>query len=312
MSNVSILAIPILVAATACGDDKPAPASDSPVVGQPDHLVLPGDAYYPESITASADGTLYVPSLATGELVAYADGVTDPTVVLPAGTDGVAGITGVFADGEDLWLCSIDTTFQHPTELRRFGRDGTSKARFALAADQLCNDITKDGAGNVYVADSFGGTVQRLTPDGQALETWVSDDVWKPVAPGAFALDGIAADHAGHLFVGKLDEGLLLRFDLATRAVTTIEVSPPLASPDGLRVIDDHTLLVIEGVGRLTRLDLDGDRATGTVLADDLDQPTSVVVTRGSAWVSQGQIGRLFAMPSQPPILPFSIRRVDL
>ncbi len=55
-----------------------------------------------------------------------------------------------------------------------------------------------------------------------------------------------------------------------------------------------------------------GATATATPLATDLDQPTGVAVARGSAWVTEGQLGRLFAMPSQPPNLPFSIRRVDL
>jgi len=55
-----------------------------------------------------------------------------------------------------------------------------------------------------------------------------------------------------------------------------------------------------------------GDTATATTVADGLDQPTSVVQARGTAWVSEGQLGRLFAQPSQPPVLPFFVRRVDL
>src|SRR5689334_23153730 len=84
---------------------------------QPDELALPGSAYYPESLHASADGTLYVGSLATGEITAYDDGDTTPRTVLAAGAANVTGETGVFAHGDQLWICSIDTTFQRPTQL---------------------------------------------------------------------------------------------------------------------------------------------------------------------------------------------------
>jgi len=78
-------------------------------------------------------------------------------------------------------------------------------------------------------------------------------------------------------------------------------------------VLDDHTLLVIEGgAGQLTKLALAGDTGTPSVVATGLDQPPSVVVTRGSAWVSEGQIGRLFANPPEMPNLPFAVRRVAL
>jgi hypothetical protein len=48
------------------------------------------------------------------------------------------------------------------------------------------------------------------------------------------------------------------------------------------------------------------------VLSSDLDMPTGVAVARGSAWVTEGQLGRLFAQPAQSPKLPFAVRRVAL
>jgi hypothetical protein len=91
-----------------------------------------------------------------------------------------------------------------------------------------------------------------------------------------------------------------------------ITVTPALTAPDGMRALDDRTLLVAEGSGRLTKVTVDNTTATATPLATDLDQPTGVTVARGSAWVAEGQLGRLFAMPTQPPNLPFAIRRIDL
>jgi hypothetical protein len=79
-----------------------------------------------------------------------------------------------------------------------------------------------------------------------------------------------------------------------------------------MRLLDAHTLLVVDGGGTLAKLAVTGDTATATSLADGLDQPTAVIVARGSAWVTEGQLGRLFAQPPQPPNLPFAVVRVDL
>lgn len=288
----------------ACADDaKP----------EPDVLALPGDAYYPESLNASGSGTLFVGSLATGQVVAFDDGHPDPRTVIAPGQDGVTGETGVLVHGDTLWLCSIDTTFQRPTEIRSFDLAGHALARYPLAANQFCNDLAFDAAGNLYATDSFAGTIVRVPAGGSAAETFVQDARFAATAPGAFGLDGIAFDGHGALYAGTLDTGRIFRVAVDTGAITELALPAPLAGPDGLRVLDDHTLLVIEGgAGQLTRLALAGDTATPSVVATGLDQPTSVVVTRGSAWVSEGQIGRLFANPPEMPNLPFAVRRVAL
>ena len=100
---------------------------------------------------------------------------------------------------------------------------------------------------------------------------------------------------------------------IGTGAITAITVTPALAGPDGVRALDAHTLLVVEGAAnRLAKVTVAATTATSVEVAGDLDMPTAVVVARGSAWVTEGQLGRLFAQPSQAPNLPFAIRRVAL
>jgi sugar lactone lactonase YvrE len=280
---------------------------------QPAQLALPGDAYYPESLNAGADGTLYVGSLTTGQVVAFDDGATTPRTVIAAGADGVTGETGVLVRGDTLWLCSIDTTFQRPTEIRSFDLRGNPLARYPLAANQFCNDLAFDGAGDLFATDSFSGTIVELPAGGSELATFVQDPRFAAIAQGAFGLDGIAYDGKGALYVGTLDTGRLFRVALGSGEITEVAVTPALAAPDGLRIVDDHTLLVVEGgANRLSRVAISGDAAAATALSTSLDQPTSVVVARGYAWVSDGQINRLFANPPQAPNLPFAVERVQL
>ncbi|HTL33897.1 MAG TPA: hypothetical protein VL326_12265 [Kofleriaceae bacterium] len=285
----------------ACADDTK----------QPDLLALPGQAYFPESLNAGDDGTLYVGSLATGQVVAFDDGSTSPRTVIAAGANGVTGVTGVLATDDALWLCSVDTTFQRPTEVKSFTLAGEPMATFPLAQNYFCNDLAFDKQGNLYATDSFSGTVQRLKAGGAAFETYVQDARLAPAAQGAFGLDGIViSDDA--IYVNKLDSSQLFKIGLGEdKAVTEIAVTPPLAGPDGMRALDAHTLLVIDGsANRLSKVEIHGTTATSTPLSSDLDQPTAVAISRGSAWVSEGQLGRLFT--GQTPNLPFGVTRVAL
>ncbi|MBA3458297.1 MAG: hypothetical protein H0T42_34765 [Deltaproteobacteria bacterium] len=300
----------LTAALAGCGDDT-TQAPDAPIP-QPEQLVLPGNAFYPESLTAHADGTLYVGSLGTGQVVAYANGDESPRTIIAG--HGVTNVAGVAVHDDTLWLCSVDVTFQRPTELRSFSLDGVPGITATLAANQFCNDIELDTAGNVYATDSFSGAILRLRPGATTLETWTQDARFAASMQGAFGLDGIAYDGTGALLVNTLDRGKLFRVPItasgAAGAITEITVTPPLASPDGMRALDADTLLVVEGPGRLTQVDIAGNVATATPLVSGLDMPTSVVVARGSAWISEGQLGRLFT--GAQPIGPFLVKRVDL
>lgn len=303
MSNTNLLAaLALSTSLIACADDA-AP--------QPDVLALPGAAYYPESLHADDDGTLYVGSLTTGQVVAFDDGSTAPRTIIDAGEHGVTGVTGVHVHDDTLWLCSVDTTFQRPTEVRSFSLTGTPRASYPLVATTFCNDLVFDSTGNLYATDSFSGSIQKLARGADAFVPFVQDARFVPDSQGAFGLDGIVLA-GGALYINKLDTGELFRIAL-DGTITDITVSPPLAGPDGMRAIDDHTLLVIEGgAHRLSKIALHGDTATATPVTTDLDMPTGVVITRGSAWVTEGQLGRLFAQPAESPVLPFAVRRVAL
>jgi sugar lactone lactonase YvrE len=310
MSRTQTLALALALvppALTACSDD-PAPPP------QPDLIALPGDGFYPESLSAGADGTLSVGSLGGGQVVAFRDGATAPETIVGNGS-GVTSVAGVLVRGDELWLCSVDTRFQRPTEVKSFALDGTPRATFPLDASRFCNDLAFDAAGALYVTDSFSGTILRLPRGGTALEPWLVDPSLTP-QPGAFGLDGIVIA-GGALYVNRFDTGALYRVainpDGSAGAVTPIAVSPALVTPDGMRALDDRTLLLVEGNrNTLVEVALDGDAATATVLTDQLDMPTSVALARGSAWVTEGQLGRLLAQPPVAPVLPFSVRRVDL
>jgi hypothetical protein len=87
-----------------------------------------------------------------------------------------------------------------------------------------------------------------------------------------------------------------------------INTSTALSNPDGIRMLNRNRLLVTENAGRLDLVDV----RTGmvTVINATLDQPTSVVRTGASLWVTEGQVLRL--QQGQAPHIPFKVVRVPV
>ncbi|HYV48165.1 MAG TPA: hypothetical protein VFA20_25070 [Myxococcaceae bacterium] len=313
-----LAAVLAAVSFAACGLRGPegptGPEGPQGPAGAVDLLQLPGASYYPESLTAAADGTLYVGSLPTGEVVRFRSGQFLPETFLEPGT--VKGVAGVLADDASgqLWLCAVDVSFATPTEVRSFDlATGAPRVRAALPANAFCNDLALDAKRNLYATDSFGN-VYRLPAGGSALEAWASDPRLAPSTQGGFGADGIAFDGSSALYVNTFSDGRLLRIPIgaggAAGAVEEIAVSPALQFPDGMRLAADGSLLVAEGAGRLTRVTVSGSAATAVTVANRLDAPTSVVRVGGSYWVTEGQLPHLFGQASGGPLVPFLLRRV--
>jgi len=279
-------------------------------------FTLPGDRFYPESLTITSDGTLFVGSLGTGQVVKIAPGATTPTAFVASGGE-VKNVSGVYADDatSTLFLCAVDiANLGTPPSLRAYDlKSGAAKGNYVFPSPAFCNDMTVDAKGNLYVADSFG-KIYRLAKGASSLTVWSTEPLLAASSENGFGADGIAFDGQSNLYVNTYSDGRLLRFpinaDGSAGTAKQLTVSQPLGLPDGMRMLDANTLVTVEGTGKLTRLALSGDSATATVLASDLDSPTSVVKYGNNYYVTEGQLGHLFGFESGPPTTPFSVKRV--
>lgn len=293
-------------------------------------VVLPGNAFFPESVASGASGRLYVSSAALGSVVTIsADGRSVTQLIAPEVTAtspfvAVAKL-GVFADeaNNDLWVCTLNTQ-TYASTLRRYDLEtGAKKAELALAnAGGVCNDVAADAEGNIYVTDSFFG-IERLPAGAAALEIWKNDALFT-AGQGQFAIDGIVVD-GEDVFVNNLTTGALVRVPIgangAPGAAIAVQMKTPsgapvrFAAPDGMRLRAPHTLLVAES-GADTVSEVKIDTTTNTAVretfANHVDRPSSVAVAGGAAWIAEGQIGRLFGLDSSAVSYPFYVRRVPL
>jgi hypothetical protein len=288
---------------------------DAPV----DVIPLPPVLPVPESLLASSDGTLYVTSVFSGAVLQISPNRRDITTFI--GPDAF-GKTGMFIDeaNNDFWACSVDGSFQNPSELRRYDlTTGQEEASFTLLNGGFCNDIAMDGAGNVDVTDSFIG-IQRLPAGAADLEQWASDALFQ-APPGSFAVDGIALD-GDSIYVNNLTTGALIRTVIngdGSAGTPTQIGGVTMLSPDGMRRVGPATFLTAEsdnnGVDHdiVSQIVVDTTNNTGvrTIVSNRLDRPTAVAVASNDGlWVAEGQVGRAFGLDPTTLNLPYLLVRV--
>jgi sugar lactone lactonase YvrE len=319
---LSRLLLASLLGALACAPEggKAPPATDLPPYTL-DGFALPGEAFYPEGVAVARDGTFFVGSLSTGQIVRLRHGEDTVEEFVPKGA--LSAAAGMVVDEERavLWACDPGLTSGASAIVGVALADGAVVARHAFPdSPALCNDLALDAEGNLYATDSFAPRVLRVAADRKlddaAAEVWATEPAWA-VEPGQFGLNGITAADAG-VYVAHTQRNALYHVPIAEGGaplpVREVKLDRIPNGLDGLKVTADGGLIFVEGyANRLTHIAL-GDDGTGSLreLAGELAGPTTFALFAGSAWVVEGQLGSFFDPSAGAPALPFHVRRVAL
>jgi len=292
-------------------------------------IPVPGTKAFPESITSTSDGVLFVGRVGDGGIVRVKPRTAESTVFVQPGASGSRSILGVFADeaSRTLWACSNDLSALGGSAagsdtwsaLKSFDlHTGDAKHSFSLPGSHAyCNDITVDAKGSVYVTDSANPTILKLSPGATMFEVFAQDSAFSAPQSGGAGLDGIAFGSDGNLYVTTYTAGELFCVEVKdgrARRVTKLTGDRHLQFPDALRALGNNRFLLIEGSGRLDRVVIRGDAFAVTAIHDGFVTPTSVAQIDTTAWVSEGQLAFFFD-PSKrnlSPSLPFRIYAVPL
>ncbi len=294
----------------------------------PTEVAFPGDHVYPESLSSTKDGTLFVGSFAEGGVFKVKPGAGTAEPWIKPGANGSRSTFGVLADEKSgtLLVCSNDASaFGVPgpgtatgSALKAFDlATGEAKGSTPLpGSPTLCNDIALGPDGSTYVSDSFNPHILRLKPGGSEFEVWASDPSFAPPKGGA-GLDGIAIGSDGAIYVNTFTPGGLFKVavtDGRAGEVTALQTSRKLTLPDSLRTYGDNTFLMIEGGGSLDLVTVKGGTAEINTIKDGFGGPVSVTQVGSTAWVAEGQLDHLLdpEMKKQPPKLPFHLYAVPL
>jgi sugar lactone lactonase YvrE len=282
------------------------------------------DKSFPESVTSTKDGTLYVGSFNLGGVVKVAAGGTTEQFVKPGAGDSRSTL-GVLADEKSgmLYVCSNDISglgVPGPGDakgawLKVFDlNSGVLKGNAALKdSKSLCNDIAVGPDGTAYITDSFTPNVYSLKPGGTALEVWATDPLLMPAKDGV-GLDGIAFGSDGNLYVTTYIPAALFKIavkDGKAGAVTALKSSRPLDHADAMRSFGD-SLLLIEGNGKLDKVTIKGDEAQIETIRDGFAEPVSVTQVGDTAWVAEGKLSYIIGDNRGKDPGPFALKPVKL
>jgi sugar lactone lactonase YvrE len=228
-------------------------------------ITLPPN-YFPEGITATGAGRLFVGSVASGAIYTVAPGDTTATQFLAAGTLPKPGVLGmsVSKDGGLLWVCNTDTANAHGDIVGIGVGDGQVKATHPMpdsANGAFCNDITIAADGTLWATESFGGRIFRIStgdlPSNTPATVWLEAPALAPPAAGAFGVNGLALVN-GQLLLVNSSSGKLLTIDpkLATPTSDDLREIPltapgqtgtfTMANPDGMTRVSDTEVLIVE------------------------------------------------------------------
>jgi sugar lactone lactonase YvrE len=282
------------------------------------------DKSFPESVTSTRDGTLYVGSFNNGGVVKVAPGGKAEQLVKPGANESRSTL-GVLADEKSgtLYVCSNDISgfgVAGPSEvkgawLKTFDlATGGPKGSFALADPKsLCNDIAVGNDGTAYVTDSFTPNIYRLKPGGTALEVFATSPLLAPAKDGV-GIDGIAIGSDGNIYVNTYIPARLFRVavkDGKAGDVTELKPSRPLDHADAMRAFGDG-FLMIEGAGRLDKITVKGDEAQIETIQEGFVEPVSVTQVGNTGWVAEGKLSYIIGDNKGKDPGPFMLKPVTL
>jgi sugar lactone lactonase YvrE len=237
-------------------------------------IALPGPDYYPEGITAAADGTLYIGSIMQGVISKVPAGasVAQPFLAKGVARRGVLGLT-VDAGRQLLWFCDTGPKLEESKKAADLVgvtlAEGREVVRHALPPLEgkapFCNDVIVSPSGDLWFTESAGGRVFRVpaaaaTQAGSA-QAWLTGGEVAPPATGGSGANGLEWV-GGALIVANVGRGTLVKLDPAStdpgRGAVVIplidaQTRAPvtLCSPDGLELVPGSSdkLIVVENGG---------------------------------------------------------------
>jgi hypothetical protein len=272
------------------------PVAAAPARPLPD-IVMDGSNLYPESMSSSPDGTVYIGSMKGIVFRAKPGADTATAWIKPTADNAILTLLGVLVDAptHTLWLCSSPGALRSPpvtgtASLMAFDlKTGRQRGNYPFPAPaSVCNDISVAPNGDVYASDTPNGRILRLAKGAKSLTVFAEDARLK-------GIDGLVFGGNGVLYLNNVSRNQLLIIDIhadgTAGPITPLVLSQPVAGPDGFRFIGGNRFLLAEGnAGRVDLVTISGIRADIQVLREGLQSPPAVTLVGNTVYALEGKI----------------------
>lgn len=236
---VALLAIALLPAQAGAWTRSPATT----------FATLPADAANPEGIAVDEDGNVYVTTFAVsrpagpGTIYVFNSAGKLQREVAVAGSSQLLLELAFHPDTGDLLVLDFGAG-----QVLKVDSDTGESEVFAsgFGENPGINVMTFDGAGNVYISDSFQGIVWRTGPNGEGLTAWVDSPLLRTSGVPPFGANGLAFNgDESVLYVSNTGNDTVVRIPLSNGDPGAPEVFVnSINGADGLIIDEDGNLWV--------------------------------------------------------------------
>ena len=261
----------------------------APACAAPTDVTVDVPMAFPESLTSTADGTLYIGSMNLGAVYRVPPGekTAKPWISKEAGNFG--RVLGVLANAGTLWVCDNNGNNAY---LKTFSlKTAALMKTYELPGGGFCNDIALKGK-DAYLTDTKGGRVLKLAAGSDALNVWYTND------KSDTSLDGLVWQ-GDALYTNTYNGNHLIRIamnpDGSAGKGVNLTTSTDIYQPDGMRLSSDGKILMVEGRGkdgngRLEEVTVSGDSAAIRVIKGGYMLPTALTVVGNTAYVLEAKL----------------------
>jgi hypothetical protein len=246
---------------------------------------------FPESLSSTANGTLYIGSMNLGAVYRALPGEKVAKTWISKDAGNFGRVLGVLADFPSRMLYVCDNNGAN-AYLKTFSlKTATLLKTYELPGGGFCNDIALKGK-DAYITDTKGGRVLKLASGSDALTVWYVND------KSDASLDGLVWQGEA-LYTNTYNGNHLIRIPLnadgSAGTGVNLTTSMDIYQPDGMRLATDGRMLMVEGRGkdgngRLDEVTVSGDTATIKVIKDKYMLPTAVTVVGSTAYVLEAKL----------------------
>jgi sugar lactone lactonase YvrE len=212
---------------------------------------LPAEATPPEGITADAAGNIYVttfgfpasgPTTAPGQLIVFDH---SGRMIRQVAIDGASPhLLGLAFNPTTSDLLVLD--FGAAKVLKVDPHNGKSTVFSDIGGGAGLNALTFDSDGNVYISDSFQGTIWKTGPTGGVATAWLTDPLLTTIGKPPFGANGLAFNrHGSALLVANTGDDAVITIPVTGGSPGTPAVlAYGINGADGVLIDEDDNIWV--------------------------------------------------------------------
>lgn len=255
------------------------------------NVVVDAPMAYPESLTSTPNGTIYIGSINRGEVYRALPGEERATTWISKQAGNFGIVLGVLADARSNTLYVCDDNGDH-AYLKTFSlRTAGLLKSYEFPGGGLCNDIALKGK-DAYVTDTKNGRVLKLAAGSDVLTVWYVNDKSDP------SLDGLVWQGSTlytNTYNGNHVIAVPMKADGSAGQGANLSTSVDIYQPDGMRLSSDGKILMVEGRGkdgngRLDEVTVSANNAQIRVIKDHYMLPTAVTTVGSTAYVLEAKL----------------------